>query len=89
MRHSRSILAAALLLSAAACGQGVTEPHAPAESVSVPAPSLDVGDGGGWGGGQVVGTGSTGSFDGAQGDTTAIVGSGNGGNRGGQGGGGQ
>ncbi len=45
MRHSRSILAIALLLSVAACGRGTTEPDALTESVSVPAPSFNEGAG--------------------------------------------
>lgn len=91
MRHSRSILAIGLLLSAAACGQGTTEPDALAAesgSVSVPAPLFEAG-GVGWGGGQVVDTASAGSYDGTQGDSTAIAGSGNGGNSGRYFGGGQ
>ncbi|HEU4452072.1 MAG TPA: hypothetical protein VFR81_03395 [Longimicrobium sp.] len=50
MRHSRSILAAALALSAAACGQGATEPSALTTisgGTRAPAPSFDVGAGGG------------------------------------------
>jgi hypothetical protein len=74
MRHSRSILAAALLLSAAACGQGVTEPHAPAESANVPAPSLDVGDGAGWGGGQSSEDGNVTTVNTTAADSTAITG---------------
>jgi hypothetical protein len=87
MRHSRSTLVIALLLSVAACGQGTTEPDALAaesESVSVPAPSYDVGAEGG----AAVGSGGEGSFDGTQGDSTTIV-PGDGGNRGAQWGGGQ
>ncbi len=87
MRHSRSILAIALLLSVAACGQGTTEPDALAaesESVSVPAPSYDVGAEGG----AAVGFGGEGSFDGAQGVWATIV-PGDGGNRGVGWGGGQ
>lgn len=92
MRHSRSILAAALALSAAACGQGATEPSALttiSDGTRAPSPSFNVGEGGGWGGGQVVETESVGSLDGTQGDSTTIVGPGDGGNRGGGWGGGQ
>jgi len=77
MKHSRSILAAALLLSVAACGQGATEPDAPATnsgSARVPAPSFDVDQGGGEAGERILEDGSVSSTNTAGTDSTAITG---------------
>ena len=92
MRHSRSILAAVLALSAAACGQGATEPSALTTisgGTRAPSPSFNVGEGGQWGGGQITETGHHSSNDNMQGDSTTIMEPGSGGNRGGYFGGGQ
>jgi len=75
MRHSRSILAAALLLSAAACAQSATGPDALATelgSVRAPAPLFDAGAE--LGGGEVTADGNVAGTSTAGTDSTAITG---------------
>jgi hypothetical protein len=77
MRHSRSILAAALLLCVTACAQSATEPDAPATesgSVRAPAPLFDAGVGAGLGGGEMTADGNVAGTSTAGTDSTAITG---------------
>jgi hypothetical protein len=73
MRYSRALFAAALALSAAACGQSVSAPEPASGGVAPTAPSYDGGVG--WGGGQradssdIASTNST-----TPGDSTTAIG---------------